>query len=142
MLIILLAVAAGLVAGYFAPILIAPSVTPYIAVAILAAMDTVIGGFVAELEKRFNIGIFVSGFFVNTLLAMLIIVIGKKLGIDLTVAAAVIFGTRIFNNFSTIRHHILQNRKKRGKIKILDENGQVFPQHAGDASEKSPKGNS
>ena len=44
--------------------------TQYIAVAILACLDSVFGAFTANIEKKFRMNIFLSGFFGNALIAI------------------------------------------------------------------------
>ncbi|PWI57698.1 small basic family protein [Sulfoacidibacillus thermotolerans] len=83
----------------------------YLSVAILAALDTVFGGIRAMLEHKFDERVFLTGFFSNTLLAALLAFIGSWLGIDLTLAAVVAFGVRIFNNLASIRHLLLFRKK-------------------------------
>lgn len=97
----------GVAVGVFLPWVVTPSSTVYVAAAILAALDSVFGGMNAFFKKSFNMAIFVSGLVGNALLAVIIILLGEKIGIDLYIAVIVIFGTRIFNNFASVRHHII-----------------------------------
>jgi small basic protein len=96
----------------------------YIAVAILACLDSVFGAFSANIEKKFRINIFLSGFFGNALIAMFLVFIGDKLNVDIYLAAVIVFSGRLLNNFSTIRRDYLQkindkvNKKKEVKNKI------------------------
>lgn len=93
----------GSLLGYFTPT-VTKSLSLYVSASILAALDSVIGGILANLNKNFVPTIFISGFFVNSLLAALLTYIGNKLGINLYNAAIVVFGVRIFSNFTAIRH--------------------------------------
>lgn len=77
----------------------------YLAVAIIACLDSVLGAFVSNLQERFDIKVFLSGFFGNSLIAMFLTFIGEKLNADLYLAAILVFSTRIFNNFSIIRRY-------------------------------------
>jgi small basic protein len=79
----------------------------YSAVAILAALDSVLGAVRAELEGVYDNRIFVSGFVVNTVVAVLLTFIGDRLGIDLYLVALITFGLRIFQNVALIRRHYL-----------------------------------
>ena len=96
----------------------------YIAVAILARLDSVFGAFSATIEKKFRINIFLSGFFGNALIAMFLVFIGDKLNVDIYLAAVIVFSGRLLNNFSTIRRDYLQKindkvtKKKEVKNKI------------------------
>lgn len=126
MLVIILGILLGILVGIFMPYNIPSSMTPFFAMGLLAAMDTVFGGFVAELEGKFDIKTFTTGFFANALLAMILTVVGFRLGMDLSLAAIVVFGTRMFNNFSRIRQHILQKGSKRVKIKEMGESQNMW----------------
>lgn len=107
-MILIVAVLIGAFAGLIIPYNLSGDQVIYVAVAIIAALDTVFGGIRARLEGRFNIFIFISGFFSNALLAMLLTYIGNKLGVSLSLAAVVVFGVRIFNNTAEMRRHILE----------------------------------
>ena len=52
--------------------------------------------------------IFVSGFFVNAILAMVLTYLGQKLNIDIYLAAVVVFVGRMFNNLGTIRRYYVE----------------------------------
>ena len=72
---------AGFVAGTFNPVEIPVSYVRYISVAILACLDSVLGGWRAAIEKKFNNLVFVTGFFTNALLAILLAYIGEKVSL-------------------------------------------------------------
>ena len=55
----------------------------YLAIAIIAALDSVFGAITSSLNKNFDMKIFVSGFFVNAILAMALTYLGQKLNIDI-----------------------------------------------------------
>jgi small basic protein len=93
----------GILLGVYVDYTIPAVYSAYVGVAILAGLDTIFGGFVAILDKKFNMKIFVSGLFGNGILAVVLVLIGKLIGIDLTIAAVVVFGTRIFSNLATLR---------------------------------------
>lgn len=100
---ILIGIAAGLALAIFTPIVVPPNYSVYVATAILAALDSILGGLTAMLNKNFDSMIFITGLFGNALLAMFIIFLGEKLGLDLYLAVVVVFGTRFFQNFAMIR---------------------------------------
>jgi small basic protein len=79
----------------------------YSAVAILAALDSVLGAVRAELEGTYSNRIFLSGFVVNVIVAVLLTFIGDRLGLDLYLVALITFGLRIFQNVALIRRHFL-----------------------------------
>lgn len=106
-MILLAAVLLGIFLGIFLPYNLSSDTLPYVAVALIAALDSVFGGAKSYLKKRFNINIFVSGFFTNALLAVFLTYVGNKLGLNLSFAVIVVFGSRIFGNTSEIRHLIL-----------------------------------
>ena len=79
----------------------------YSAVGILAALDSVLGAIRAELEGNYDNRIFISGFIVNALVAVLLTFVGDRLGLDLYLVALITFGLRIFQNVALIRRHFL-----------------------------------
>ncbi len=121
MLIPILGLLIGCLAAFLIPWNINPSYSVYVAISILAALDSVLGGMSANLNKRFSMMIFLSGFFCNALLAAFIIFLGEKLGLDLYVAVVVVFGTRLFQNFAIIRLHYVDKLDKRNKQLSIDE---------------------
>ena len=80
----------------------------YLAISIVAAMDSVFGGIASSLNKRFDFKIFVSGFFGNAILAILLTYLGEKLNVDIYLAAIVVFVGRMFNNLGTIRRYYIE----------------------------------
>jgi len=103
-----------IVATYLPPMSMAYS--KYLAIAILACLDSVLGGISSSLEKRFDMKIFVSGFFSNALLAAVLTYMGEKLGLDIYMAAVIVFASRIFTNFAIIRRILLNKLKKEDNI--------------------------
>lgn len=97
----------GIAIGIFIPFTISPQYSTYVAVAILAALDSVFGGIVATLQKKFEMKVFLSGFSCNALLAAGLAYIGDKLGIPIYLAAIFAFGNRLFLNFAIIRRFLL-----------------------------------
>jgi small basic protein len=81
--------------------------TRYIAVAILAALDSVLGAVRAELDGVYDNRIVISGFITNALVAVMLTVIGDRLSLDLYLVALINFGFRIFNNVALIRRHFV-----------------------------------
>ncbi|HEX8938971.1 MAG TPA: small basic family protein [Candidatus Limnocylindrales bacterium] len=79
----------------------------YSAVAILAALDSVLGAVRAELDGVYDNRIFISGFVTNAVVAVLLTFIGDRLGLDLYLVALITFGLRIFQNVALIRRHFL-----------------------------------
>jgi small basic protein len=106
----------GLLTGYFVfagihvSADLAGAYAPYLSLAALAGLDTLLGGIRAGIEGRFQDDIFVSGFLLNTLLAAGLAYLGDKIGVDLFLAAVVALGTRVFLNLSLIRRYYLNKR--------------------------------
>ena len=89
------------------------SYSGYLAIAIVAALDSVFGGISSILNKNFDIKIFVSGFFGNAILAMLLTYLGEKLNVDIYLAAVIVFVGRMFTNLSIIRRYYIDKWSKK-----------------------------
>ena len=76
----------------------------------------VLGGFNARIKHTFRLSIFLSGTVGNAAIAVFLTWMGPKLGIPLYLAAVVVFGTRMFQNFAEIRRELLTSKQKRDKI--------------------------
>ena len=118
MWIILAALVVGLVIGAYIPLSLPVIYGRYLSIAVLAAMDTALGGLRAYLEARFDVTVFVTGFISNTLLAAFFTFLGDRLGVELYYAALFALGVRVFNNLGVIRRDLLQDWKRRGDHKI------------------------
>ncbi len=103
----LLALIVGLLLGFGLPVTLPAFYGRYLAVAVLAALDATFGGVRANMEGKFSNSIFLSGFFVNSLLAGFLTFMGDKLGLPLYYAAIFAFGVRIFQNLGIIRRYVL-----------------------------------
>ena len=77
----------------------------YLAIAIIAALDSVFGGITSVIKKNFDLKIFVTGFFGNAILAILLTILGQKLNVDIYLAAIVVFVGRMFVNLAIIRRY-------------------------------------
>ena len=80
----------------------------YLAISIVAALDTVFGGITSSLNGKFDFKTFVSGFFGNAILSILLTYLGEKLNVDIYLAAIVVFVGRMFNNLGIIRRHYIE----------------------------------
>lgn len=98
---------AGLGLGLLVSIQVPLSYVKYTAIAILAAVDTILGGVRAQCERRFDLAVFLSGFLVNTLFAAGLTALGDLLGLDIYLGAVVAFSIRIINNAGFIRRDLL-----------------------------------
>lgn len=106
----------GAIIGLNAPI-IPYTYSSYLAIGIVAALDTVFGGINSILNKNFNMKIFISGFFGNAILAMLLTYLGEKLNVDIYLAAIFVFVGRMFNNLGFIRRAYIEKLSKKKEIK-------------------------
>ncbi|HLQ62592.1 MAG TPA: small basic family protein [Candidatus Acidoferrales bacterium] len=97
----------GLLLGLVSPVTIPITYARYTAVALLAGLDSIFGAFKAWIAGTFEQRIFLSGLVTNMALAGGLTYFGDKLGVDLSIAAIVAFGVRIFNNLASIRRHYL-----------------------------------
>lgn len=102
-----LCAAIGLVLGIISPVTIPIEYARYTAVALLAGLDSIFGALKAYLAGTFEPRVFISGLLTNMALAAGLTWVGDKLGVDLSIAAIVAFGVRIFNNLGAIRRHYL-----------------------------------
>ncbi len=101
----------GLIIGSIFSITLPSAYTRYTALAILASLDSVLGALRADMEGEYDNAVFISGFFVNGLLAALLTLLGDRLGVELHYAAIVVFGVRLFNNLALIRRLLLSRFK-------------------------------
>lgn len=93
------------------------AVARYAAIALLAGLDTILGGWRAWLTAEFDDIVFVSGFFVNALLAAGLVYLGEQLGLEtglgdlrisvMMIGAVVVFSSRIFNNLAALRRMLI-----------------------------------
>jgi small basic protein len=104
----------GLVIGIAAGLLLDPTVPawfePYLPVAVIAALDAVVGAGRALLDGVFRDRVFVISFLSNVLVAALIVWIGDLLGVgsQMSTGVVVVLTMRIFANAAAIRRHILK----------------------------------
>lgn len=126
-------IGAGL--GMIAPV-ISYTYSSYLSIAIVAALDTVFGGISSVIKGNFDLKIFLSGFFVNSILSMALTFLGNKLNVDIYLAAIVVFVGRMFTNLTIIRRYyidkwsnMLSNKgknvediKDNDKVSIIEEN--------------------
>ncbi|MDP2182952.1 MAG: small basic family protein [Actinomycetota bacterium] len=111
MLVLLLALALGVTLGLLTNFGVPAGLLTYLGVAVLAAIDSCLGGVRAALEQTFDDKAFVFGFLTNTLMAAFIVFIGDRIGVrELYLAAVVAFGMRVFENLATVRRLVFQRR--------------------------------
>ncbi len=98
----------------------------YLSIAVLAALDTLLGGIRAQLQEVYDDKVFVSGFFFNVLLAAGLAFLGVHLGVDLYLAAIFAFGVRLFQNIAVIRRILLVRYDERKKVRKTTNNHKVI----------------
>ena len=129
---ILIGCIAGALIGMNAP-MISYTYSSYLAIAVIAALDSVFVGITSVVNKNFDLKIFITGFFGNAILAILLTILGQKLNVDIYLAAIVVFVGRMFVNLAIIRRYYidkwlnkfenLKNKKKeKNKKKTVEEN--------------------
>ncbi len=100
----------GIIIGVVFHVPIPLFLTRYTAVVIIGLLDAIFGAIRAEVTNdKFSITIFISGVFFNALLAIGITYLGEKLGLNLYLAATVVFTFRIFQNVGITRRVLLEN---------------------------------
>ena len=109
---ILIGCVLGAIVGINAPT-ISYSYSSYLAIAIIAALDSVFGGLAGTLKGEFNFKVFISGFFCNSILSMLLTYLGNKLNVDIYLAAIVVFVGRMFLNLTIIRKYYIDKWSKK-----------------------------
>ena len=97
----------GAILGLNSP-LIPYSVSGYLAIGIMAALDSVFGGIKSVVQKNFDMKVFVSGFFINSITAVLLTFLGNKLNVDISLAAIIVFVGRIFIDLAIIRRYYIE----------------------------------
>ena len=123
MLIALIGLAAGIVLGIRSGIVFPHGFSAYVAMGILACMDSLLGGIYANMQNNFRWKLFVTGFVSNAVLAITLIFLGNQLSIDLSIAAIVVEGSRMFQNFSNIRHWILNKNENKPERNLKKQAG-------------------
>ena len=104
---------AGLAVGVVIGLLVEPTLPvflqPYLPIAIVAALDAILGGTRSWLEGVFSDRVFVVSFLSNVLIAGLIVFVGDQIGVgsQLSTGVVVVLGIRIFNNAAAIRTAVL-----------------------------------
>ena len=107
----------GLILGVYCPFRVPPEYARLLAVAVMAGMDAVLGGVRASLEGNYDTQVFISGFFINGILAAFLCYAGNLIGIDLYLVAVLIFGMRIFQNLGIIRRLYMGKKVSCRKMK-------------------------
>lgn len=104
---VVIGLGAGLALGFVFDVTYPVQFQFYITMALLAAMDSVVGALRSYLEGKYNNLIFITGFITNAVLAGALTFMGDKLGVPLYYAAILVFGGRMFNNLAVSRRVVL-----------------------------------
>lgn len=107
-LLIIFCLLLGLLIGFQMPVVLPLVFAKYMSIAVLAALDSVFGGIRAYMEDGFDNTIFITGFVTNALLAAGLAYLGDRLGVELYLAAVIVFGVRLFQNIAIIRRYLLK----------------------------------
>lgn len=97
----------GALIGMNAPV-ISYTYSSYLSIAIIAALDSVFGGISSVINHNFDLKIFLSGFFGNSLLSIALTYLGERLNVDIYLAAIVVFVGRMFTNLAIIRRYYVE----------------------------------
>mgnify|MGYP005756820129 len=114
---IILGCVIGAIIGVNAPI-IPYTYSTFLAIAVVAALDSVFGGITSVLKKNFDLTIFITGFFCNSILSIALTYLGQRLNIDIYLAALVVFVGRMFTNLTIIRRYYVDLWKSKITQKV------------------------
>ena len=106
----------GVSLGFLTDLQIPQEYGNYLSIAVLAALDTLLGGIRAHLQQVYDDQVFITGFFFNILLAAGLAFLGVHLGVDLYLAAIFAFGVRLFQNLAVIRRVLLTKWSEYRKV--------------------------
>lgn len=110
----------GALLGMNAPV-IPYSLSGYVAISIVAALDSVFGGIASVVKGDFDLKIFVTGFFGNAILSILLTYLGERLNVDIYLAAIVVFVGRMFVNLAIVRRYYIDKwTSKKNTTKTID----------------------
>jgi small basic protein len=100
----------GLLIGALVALILHPTVpqslSRYLAMIVVVAIDASLGGLRSSLERTFSDRIFAVSFMANAVAAAGLIWIGDQVGVDLTTAVVVVLGIRIFQNVAAVRRRL------------------------------------
>ena len=102
----LIGLAVGIIFGYPSNI---SADTKIFAVILMAALDSILGGFCAKFESRFSDTVLITGFLINSVFGLILIFIGNIFEIELYYITLLVLGLRIFKNLSALKERLLKN---------------------------------
>ncbi|MDO5671906.1 MAG: DUF1290 domain-containing protein [Actinomycetaceae bacterium] len=100
----------GIVLGLFLDLTLPIFLIPYLPVAVVAAMDALLGAARSFLDKTYSDRIFITSFLFNVTVAGCLVFLGDQLGVgsQMTTAVVVVLGIRIFSNTAAIRRKVFK----------------------------------
>jgi small basic protein len=101
----------GFVLAYYSNFHIPPGDGVYVSIAALAGLDAVIGGFRAAQAGIFQSKVFVTGFVVGSVIAVILTWFGERIGVEIGLATVFVFVYRIMQNLSIIRSQWIVEEK-------------------------------
>lgn len=116
----LIGILTGILIGIGIDFTIPIELVKYTAVTIIGVLDTLFSALKLDVQNKEQDYItFLSGFIFNIILALGITLLGEKLGLDLYLAATVVFTFRIFSNLGMIQNTLVKNliQKKSSRLK-------------------------
>lgn len=114
----------GALLGMNAPV-IPYTLSGYLAIAIIAALDSVFGGIASVVKGDFDLKIFVTGFFGNAILSIMLTYLGERLNVDIYLAAIVVFVGRMFVNLAIVRRYYVDKWTNRIKEIKKEKNDRI-----------------
>lgn len=115
----LLSLVGGALIGSILTVNASLGIAKYLSIAILAALDSVLGGVRALLEDTYDGLIMLSGSITNALLAMALAFLGTQIGIDMFMAATICFALRIFSNLAFIRRDLITSYREKSQNNVM-----------------------
>ncbi len=115
MIIILLSALVGVLCAIAFDLYASLEFSAYLSVLIIAAIDSVMGAYKSFLSDEWDVLVFGTGFFGNSILSALMVFLGHKIGLDLYYAVIIVFTYRIFTNFSFVRREWIKKIDKKLK---------------------------
>ena len=112
---------------------------PYLAVAVLAGLDAVVGGARGIQEGVFKANVFLTGFIMTVIIAVLLTAFGDSINAPIWTATVFVFTWRILNNVSYMRRYWLDHEQIQiPRIPALPRSGRR-PHGSAEDGDKPPK---
>jgi small basic protein len=99
----------GFLIAYIPTFKVPAQFEPYFAVAVLAGLDAIVGGARAIQEGVFKTNVFLSGFILTAIIAVILTAFGDSINAPVWYATVFVFTWRILNNVSYMRRYWLEH---------------------------------